>query len=174
MLTGLVPIALLLFADGPSGEDTCSGILTGQAVDLTTGEAVPRARLTLESRGSESRSSATDEQGRFRVEGLCTGSITLRVERPDYEPFQQTLQLNSGTTETALPLEARTVERLEDVIVQAPAPRQSETQASTTLDGEALARTRGQNLSDAISQVPGVTTLRSAAGGMGTRARRRA
>lgn len=148
----LVFAAVTSLSPGPA----CHGVVSGQVVDVTTGEAVADAEVRIADRESGVR---TDADGRFTVQGLCPGEHEVLVMRADYETARRRARVQGdGRVEIDVTVEPRLVERVDDVVVVAPAPLRTETRASTTLDGEALAATRGQGLADALSRVPGVAS----------------
>ncbi len=150
--------AALLRAE-PEPQPDCDGRVAGRVVDAATGE--PVAQVQLRAGAAAARS---DDDGRFTLAGLCPHDTTLVASRADYEPAQRRI---AGGEDVAVVLQPRPVERVDDVVVEAPAPAPSELAGHATLDGEALAQLRGRNLADTVARVPGVTVLRSGNGAPG-------
>lgn len=146
----------------PGPPERCDLAVDVRVVDAATGEHVPGARVQLGTKAAIE----TGEAGRYRIADVCPGQHTLAVERADYERASRSLRV-VGSTRADVALEPREIEQIEDLVVEAPAPSASELDAGTTLDGEALDRTRGRNLADSIAKIPGVAVLRTGAGGMG-------
>ncbi len=155
-------LAIATPAPGADAAPTaCTIAVHGRVVDAVTGESVPGARVRL-----GELVTATDDDGRWQLGALCPGRESLRVERADYGPSTRPVRVTANAS-IDVALEPYAVLRIDDVVVEAPAPSRSEMGASTTLDGEALDRTRGRNLADSMARIPGVAVLRTAAGGMG-------
>lgn len=139
----------------------CNGVVYGRVVDASTGEGLQRAQVALA--GGEARSTTADN-GDYRLSGLCPGPVKVAASRADYEPGQRAVRvLRAGEQRLDLALDPRKVTRLDDVVVETLVSASPEARSSTTLSGEALERTRGRGLADAISSVPGVTLLGSGA-----------
>lgn len=138
------------------GAARCAGTLEGHVVDDRTHEPVIGAVVNVNGRPAE----LTDENGRFHLAGLCPGPITVRAERDGYAPGNRTISLAAAAS---LEIGLRAVEG-EVIVVQGERPEPIDTRSTTKLSGEALERTRGRALSDALAEVPGVSQLRSASG----------
>ena len=137
---------------------TCAGRVRGQVVDADTGEPVPDALVTAGDSGAANDSTTSDEHGRFQLVDVCGETTSLSIERADYQ--SETLRAaTDGAAAIDIALDPHSVTRLDDVIVEALAIPRSETRSSTTLNSEALERTRGRDLAGSIAQIPGVSSL---------------
>lgn len=140
---------------------------TGTVVDGDTGEAIPGAKVELRPRAGEAVVFArTDDEGQARVEGLCTGTLRITVSKSEHEPSEETIDLAAPQVETTIYLQALHAHHSERVIIVHD-DSQPYMGSSVHLAGAELAKTRGVGLSDAISGVSGVSTMRGIAGGMG-------
>ncbi|MCB9718978.1 MAG: TonB-dependent receptor [Myxococcales bacterium] len=153
-------IALRLLEAAPSSAP-CTDVVEGRVVDDTTDEPVVGAVVRL-----GDASVVTDDTGHFELHGICKGDHSLTVERLDFHTVQRDVSVD-GDTEVDVHALPREIEHEDHVLVRVSEAPQTETRASTTLEGEALARTRGKGLADALSGVAGVQVLRSSAGGLG-------
>ncbi|MEQ8278801.1 MAG: TonB-dependent receptor [Deltaproteobacteria bacterium] len=126
----------------------------GRVVDATTGEAIEDARVRV-----AETSTNTDVRGDFAVDAPC-GRQDVIIERADYRPHQVS---SDGATPIRAALEPYRITRMDDVVVSAPALRREDTRSAVRLEGEALARTRGRTLADALAEVSGVEVLRAGA-----------
>lgn len=133
----------------------CSSSIDGHAVDAITHEPIAGATVSVAGEAV----AITDEVGRFALTFLCPGETLIAVEREDYEPGRQAFTL---ARRYSLELEMQPVSG-EVIVIAGEAPR-ADMRATTVLSGEALERTRGRAFSDALSEVPGVSQLRSASG----------
>jgi iron complex outermembrane recepter protein len=101
----------------------------------------------------------TDRQGHLILKGLCRKQLRLDVVHDAYEVATRRITVD-GTQSVEIEL-AYLVE--EFVVEEHPAPP-VDLHATAEVSGEALARKRGQSISEALSEVPGVTQLRSGSG----------
>jgi iron complex outermembrane receptor protein len=155
-------VLVLALAAPPGAAPACTLHVEGRVVDGTTGEHVPGARVQI----GERAPLLTDDVGRYRIDGVCPGAQSITVERADYQSARRSVRLVADAS-VDFALEPHEIERIDDVVVEAPAPSRSEMRASTTLDADDLDRTRGRNLADSIAKIPGVAVLRTGGGGMG-------
>src|SRR5687767_13272676 len=72
--------------------------VTGRVVDSTTTQPVAGARVTI--LGSTS-GTLTDRDGRYLLQGLAGGSVTMRAQRIGFAPQDQIVTLSEGSTVTA-------------------------------------------------------------------------
>lgn len=152
MIGALLPLAVVTAISGP----TCQSAVVGEV--LHAGRPLARARVQ-----AGERIARTDARGRFRLTGVCPGKVRLQAVRVDYA--QRTLQVvvKGRLTRVRVSLRPIRVERGAEVVVQAPRLKAQDTRSVVSLQGDALQRTRGENLADALSRLPGVTVLRSGA-----------
>src|SRR5690606_26411502 len=166
----LTPVAWLVFqASVAAAPPPCGGELYGRVVDRTTAEPVAEARVVLEASPEAPRVVLTDEAGEFRFAEVCPGPWKIALERADYESETRrgTLGHGAGQVQVDVAIEPRLTHRLEDIVVEAPAPAEAGAGLNTALGDEALERLRGRSFTDALARLPGVSVLRSSAGGLG-------
>lgn len=151
-----VPITLAFITTGDAfAGDPCTSTLDGHAVDAASHAPVEAATVAI----GDALLAVTDADGRFTLTGLCPGPTTLVIERGDYERTERTITVGRHAS---LEVEMRLAGEVIEVRDRAPAPPQL--RSTTVLAGEALERTRGQGLTAAMADVPGVAELRSATG----------
>jgi hypothetical protein len=80
LLAALFGIAGLLTAQAPSG------VIEGQVTD-GSGAAVPGAMITITGTNGTPRSSATNAQGRYRIDGVVPGNYNVRIVSPGFAQF---------------------------------------------------------------------------------------
>ncbi len=161
-MSGVVLGMLFLAAPTSSGaeEPACTASVHGRVVDASTGEALVRARVRID----DVTEAETDAQGRYRIDAVCPGRHVLRAQRADYQRRASSIEVPASpaaSVEVTMILDPHQVTALSDVVVEAPSLATSDTRSTGTLSGEALERTRGRHLADAVAEVPGVTVLRS-------------
>ena len=88
------------------------------------------------------------------------GSHKIQVVRSGYElkVLKVKAEENSRFDIQLRPLN---IAQGDDVRVEAPRLKESDTRSVVSLDGDALLRTRGENLADALANLPGVSVLRN-------------
>jgi iron complex outermembrane receptor protein len=151
----VVPILVAIGVGDAFAEPPCTSTLDGHAVDGATHDPVVAATVSV----GNQLLATTDGDGRFTLTGLCPGTVTIVLERDDYERTERTLSIGErGSLEVEMRLAGEVIE------IRERAPDPPEMRATTTLSGEALERTRGQGLAAAMADVPGVSELRSSTG----------
>jgi iron complex outermembrane receptor protein len=140
-------------------EDTpCTATLDVHVVDARGHEPLAAAEVRVDG----TYAGDTDEAGGFTLRGLCPGSHTLEVQRVDTAAARRTFE--AGVT-TSLEVELALDPTIGDVIeVEARGPPPAPMRATTAVTGAALERKRGQALTAAVGDVPGVHELESATG----------
>lgn len=116
-----------------------------------------RTGATTAERASRQR---TDGNGRFDIRDLPAQVVTLRVRALGFTPYVTDIDLRTADRLISIHLDdAATV--LQEVAVRADtaAERLARVTATTTLDAQALAATRGQTLGETIKNLPGVTVI---------------
>ncbi|AMW06360.1 hypothetical protein GEMMAAP_19355 [Gemmatimonas phototrophica] len=113
--------------------------------------------VTWQARTARQRS---DGNGRFDMRDLPAQMVTLNVRALGFAPFMQDVDLRQADRLITVHLElAATV--LQEVAVRADTVREplARVTATTTLDAQALAATRGQTLGETIKNLPGVAVI---------------
>lgn len=136
---------------------TCDGGVDVHTIDAETHEALPGA---LVKRGAEIVGT-TDETGHYLVTEVCAGVLALEIELMGYQVARQAVAVALGKTIT---LEIELAELEEEVIVIEDRAVTTELRSTAVLSGAALERKRGRALAETLSEVPGVTQLRSGSG----------
>ena len=153
MTSGLV----LLVVGTLLGTPPCEGVVHGRVMDAETGEPLSRTRIES---GEGVQAVRSDSAGRFRLEGVCPGKVRVRAVRSDYALRELTVTVEQEQRVEVF-LSSMRVARGEELVVQAPRVKASDTRSVVSLEGEALSRTRGESLADALAALPGVTVLRN-------------
>ena len=153
MMTGFY----ILIIAGFTSAGPCDGQVSGRVVDAESGQPLHRARVTA---GEHIQPVRTDEGGVYRLKGVCPGRTKIQVVRSGYElkVLKVKAEENSRFDIQLRPLN---IAQGDDVRVEAPRLKESDTRSVVSLDGDALLRTRGENLADALANLPGVSVLRN-------------
>lgn len=158
---GPLVIAIALGSQLGAEPGPCEDTVAGRVVDHNSELPVEGAVVRL-----GTASVKTDATGHFELHGVCPGDHALAVERPDYETVRRDVSVH-GDTQVDVHALPRETDHEDHVLVKVSAAPATETKSSTTVEGEALERTRGKGLADALEGVSGVSVLRSSAGGLG-------
>ncbi len=162
-------LLLLALAGSPAFADPigpCDFTLDGHVVDARSHEPIAGATIVVEpdatrpTDASHSGSALCDGDGRFTMANLCPGVLVITVERADYKTTERRLLIPHDKS-VEIELDALDEEIVE---IHDKAPDPIDTRSTTTLQGEALERTRGKALAEAIADVPGVGQLRTGSG----------
>src|SRR5499433_3926179 len=90
-------IASSHFQPGQSGQ---SGIINGTVKD-PNGAVVAGARVTVRNEATgDTRDAVTDNQGRFKVEGLASGSYKITINRDGFKIAERAVTVENGKTAT--------------------------------------------------------------------------
>lgn len=102
----------------------------------------------------------TDGNGRFDLRDLPAASVTLRVRALGYAPMTRDVDLSAADRLITVHLDVATTV-LQEVAVRADTlgERLARVAATSTLDAQALAATRGQTLGETIKNLPGVSVI---------------
>ena len=145
-------------APAPPGP-ACTLSLAGRVRDQRSGEPLPGAVLRLQA-GAE-LADAADADGHYHFHQLCAGHYVVRVSFVGYA--EQQLAVDLRGTVTTLDVQLRPAAgQLSEVRVAG--ERQTiplVSQSQTTLSGEALQQTRGQNLATALTGITGVYSIQT-------------
>ena len=153
----MIPALVLMLLVNSSNGDDCTHTISGRVVDAQTNEPLGRARVEG---GDGTIPVRTDEMGQYRVVGVCSGQVELRFLKSNYGFRSVKLTIAGDHTFDARlnPIELHTDDEMH---VQAPRLKATDTRSVAALEGEDLLRTRGESLADALSNLPGVSVLRN-------------
>lgn len=109
---------------------------------------------------SKSTRQRSDGNGRFDLRDLPPQLVTLRVRALGFAPYAREIDLRGADRLLTVHLDVATTV-LQEVAVRADtaADRLARVAATSTLDAQALAATRGQTLGETIKNLPGVTVI---------------
>ncbi|QRR03510.1 TonB-dependent receptor [Dyadobacter sandarakinus] len=153
----LLSILLFFTITITHGQKTgCECYIKGVVKDQHSGQPVPGATVFVT---GQSSGVFTDKDGRYELRNLCPGKYTLECRIIGYNPDKQQIDLHAGHEENFSLLEQEV--HLRDVEITAHRTTSPATQPLTTLTGEDLDKTRGQNLGESLKGITGVTTLQT-------------
>lgn len=147
---------ILLAATMQAQAPDCRHVLRGHVIDDHDGTMLGFAHVVLVGSG---RSIATDENGRFTFEGLCTGRHMLRFSHVGCITREKELMLTGDTTVT-LHLEHHVVQ-FNEVEVAAARPDEHVGQSHVQVDKAEMEKRGGSGLAEMVAHLPGVSVLRT-------------
>ena len=136
--------------------DTCTYTITGQVIDDHDGEALEFATVQLLGTGV---GAVSDIDGSFVIENICPGEYTLYFSHIGCEPLERRVNVNKNL-ELTLRLEHH-AEILEEIELTANRVVTAGSVTQEELSQEALTRTQGQALGEAMRSLPGVTAIQT-------------
>lgn len=132
----------------------CNLMLKGRVMDENSVTPLEDAQVTIV---ETQKSVLTDSRGRFQLNELCAGAITLSVTHIGCETLLLKMFVSADTT-IKLKLDHQHHE-MEEVEVTASKKESHNTQAAQTVDGQDLVLLRGLSLAKTLEKIPGVYTL---------------
>jgi TonB-linked SusC/RagA family outer membrane protein len=94
---GFLALSLAAVVSPPPVAAQGTASVTGRVTDSATALPVPGARVTLT---GVPNGALTDRDGRYLLQGLAAGSVTIRVQRIGFAPGEATVALQEGGTVT--------------------------------------------------------------------------
>lgn len=95
-MTSRFPIVLLatgLLAESARAQQNTTTVIMGRVV-VQGGGALPFASVSFNGRNAQ----FTDSTGRFKIEGIASGDVTIRARRIGYSPADETVKISRGDT----------------------------------------------------------------------------
>ncbi|MGB5981271.1 MAG: TonB-dependent receptor [Nonlabens sp.] len=140
-----------------SQAQNCNYAISGVVQDFHDGQALELAQIYIL---PIQRTTSTDENGRFKITGLCAGTYKLRISHVSCETKNLEIELD-GNRELTIKLEHH-VNELDNVKVLADVhDEEGKTNSSQQITSETITDYSGATLGDALSTVKGVTVLKT-------------
>jgi iron complex outermembrane receptor protein len=137
----------------------CSGVLEGEVLDVERRQPISGARVMVPAQVRVAESGAG---GRYRLEGLCPGVFRVEVEKPGYSRHVERFGIHDHTNQHDFFLTPFDLGQV-DIRARELNGADREAHVVETLDGEALARTRGLDLGRSLQALTGVQVIGSGA-----------
>ncbi len=149
-----------------SSSGQCTARVLGSVVDSVTHRPVGEAAVTLTHKGAVHIHQVADVEGHFDFTRVCPGDVRIRAQIVNYESSVIHVVARAGQTKLTeiLMVSMESIALGEVIEMSGQAPIVPHTQSVTHIEGEVLARRRGQDLSGVVSQASGVRQLRSGSG----------
>ena len=133
----------------------CASALDVHVVDAITHMPIEGAFLMLNQVGA----GTTGDEGHVALENVCAGNIEVLVAHERYQEGYRLIELKGVAV---LEFELQPV--VETFVVEVKAVESKDMRSRSVVSGEALEKKRGQALSETLSDVPGVSQVRSGTG----------
>ncbi|HET7564400.1 MAG TPA: carboxypeptidase-like regulatory domain-containing protein, partial [Gemmatimonadaceae bacterium] len=156
MLRMTIATALTL-AGAASAFAQATGQITGSVVDSVTSQPLAGAQVVVT---GTKLGAVADANGRFTVQGVPAGQVTVRVQRIGYAPAEDTVTVSSGATTTVdFRLEPRAVILKEVVAVGYGTQRKEDvTSAVTSVNSEDFVQAPARDAASLIAgTIPGLS-----------------
>ncbi|MBK9175417.1 MAG: TonB-dependent receptor [Flavobacteriales bacterium] len=131
--------------------DTCRFALSGQVLDAHDREPLSYAEVFIQTLG---KGAVADEQGRYRIEGLCAATYRVLVSHLGCESIEREVRI-VGDLSLDFRLEHH-AEELRELEVVRDRPDENVGQSRMVLGRDAMDRAAGQGLGELLSTLPGV------------------
>ncbi len=171
----LITIALLAFA-APATAQTITGSISGAVAD-STGGMIPSATVTLVSeKTGQTRTAATNGEGRFNFAALQPGTYSLKIEQQGFQAFEQRniiLSANENLALGDLKLQPGQVSETVSIMSEGAVIEResSDLTARLTADQINLISTKGRDITSLLRLLPGTSNnddIEGAGDGFGT------
>ena len=150
-------LLLLLFALQAqlSFGQKCDLSIRGKIIHLENNEPIFGAYVWI----AESKTDAvSDENGNFFIKDLCPGIYNLTIQYLGHREIKETIDLTAGALNKTFRMEEESME-LSGVEIHGHREAVQTTTSVSSLYGEALLETRGENLGESLKRIAGVTTF---------------
>jgi iron complex outermembrane receptor protein len=149
--------SLLLLAGSPliGWAQGCTLVVSGTVAGVGAG-ALPAASIRV---NNASKATLTDEQGYFKLTGLCLGTCRLEISYIGFEPVTRDLTLTASTELTISLVPAASV--LGEVSATGQRVYDTLLMQQNIIQQKELALTRGQALGEALKSIPGLSTIQT-------------
>jgi len=148
-------IILFALATSYSWGQNCNLTITGKVIDEHTGYVLPGTNVFIEELNI---GAAADTSGIITLEGLCAGNYHLRSSHIGCETQRTYLEL---TRDTFVYLFLHHHEAILSEVVVSAERVGSGTQVKQGIDGQQLVESANKDISNILSRVAGVTTLKN-------------
>lgn len=139
---------------GISNAQDCSLTLLGELTDFHDGTPISSANIYIR---NLDRYIVSDFDGKFKIEKLCPGDLTLVISHVGCETKTVTFNLK-GDTFKAIALEHH-IEELNEVSLKGNSSKETKTAQESVIKAKTLDKYTALNLGDALKEVSGVSSI---------------
>jgi iron complex outermembrane recepter protein len=158
MYRSLLQLLLLSIIYSPTlwAQEDCTITLRGKVIHLENNEPIEGAFIWLV---ESEKGTVTDAMGNFRIQNICPGKNTLKVQYMGHKDYLEEISIKSNSNLT-IRLAAEDID-LEGVDIHGHQDALLTSNSVSALYGEVLRQSRGQNLGETLKMIPGVTSYSS-------------
>ncbi|UYZ58628.1 TonB-dependent receptor [Hymenobacter latericus] len=138
-----------------AAQSTCTLPLAGRVTDHESGEGLAGATVVLL---PTQEAAQADSEGHFHFH-VCAGTYRVQVRFVGYETEEAELRVGAAAVRN-FALHPSAI-RLRSAVVRGERVAEPQTQAASTLSGQALQATRGQALGEALQKIAGVSAIQT-------------
>jgi len=136
--------------------NTCSLVLNGRVIDDHDETPLSFSQVILV---GTTRGTVADDEGRFKLEGLCAGTHQIEIRHVGCEPIIQTIKLTNKQHEHLIRMEHH--HELHEIEIAAKSNINEDNPSTELMNSEELNLQRTESFSVALSQLNGVSLLKS-------------
>lgn len=143
----LLALALALVFFVPGSLEAQVRVVTGTVIDAATGNAIPFAQVGIPGTAT---GTTTDADGRFRLEGVPAGAVTLRVQNLGYRTREVVVAAGEDTVRIELATDYLNVEEIVVTGRATTVQRRNAANAVATLSAQEIQRVPSQTVEKQI------------------------
>jgi iron complex outermembrane receptor protein len=148
-------LSLLLIIGTAIQAQDCTFSIKGKIIHLENNEPIEGAYIWLI---EAEQGAVTDQKGNFSINKLCKGIYTITVQYLGHKGITETIHLEAGTFSKTYRMEEEAL-GLQSVEVHGHRDAVTTTTAVSSLYGEELLESRGENLGESLKRISGVSTF---------------
>jgi iron complex outermembrane recepter protein len=151
-------VFILIFCHNALGQQqvACPWVIRGKVVHSENGESIEAAHIYINELNT---GVISDSRGNFRIQNLCPGDYTLKVQYLGHKTYETKINVTANTNYTVR-LEAQDLD-LEGVDIHGHQDAVLTTNTISSIYGEVLRSLRGKSLGETLKRIPGITTFSS-------------
>ena len=157
-------IFMLLIGSLPLAAQSITGTISGTIVD-PNGQVIPGANITITNdQNGDSRSTVTNNDGRFTLAAVQPGTYTLKVEHQGFQSLLRTKTVLSANENLALGELALATGNVNETVTVAATGAVVDTESSDltarlTADQLNLISTKGRDVTSLLRLIPGTSNI---------------
>ncbi|MFY0591847.1 TonB-dependent receptor [Roseivirga sp.] len=137
----------------------CPYEIAGLVISAENGEAIPLATVEIQE-GNKKQTLVNEIDGTFKVTKVCSSEISIIVRFVGFQKFEKKYQLKNGINKITIELKVD-VKSLDDVTVEEEKVEEIVSLKIEEIDAEALRRSAGASLGEALTSITGVNMLQT-------------
>lgn len=152
--TGIL-LTLTFLLGFKTNAQNCNFSIRGKIVHLENNEPIEAAYVWVV---EAEEGAVSDQNGNFTIKNLCSGTYTITIQYLGHKDISDTVKIESNTFSKTYRLEDEAME-LGGVEIHGHRDAVQTTTAVSSLYGENLLESRGENLGESLKRISGVSTF---------------